>query len=390
MVPHVAHTIDQSGEYGVNVARTVFRISTAASRTMTSNFAKASYAIGLAYSEAAILLADTHWKEATPILAKAGIVACAVGLLADMWKDLPMPLFTEAMAATIFITIPAMVFAKHPPALGDVPSSVVPRVAHTTHQSGEYGVNVARTVFRVSTVASRIATSNFAKASYAIGLAHSGAAILLADTHWKAATPILAKAGIVACAVELLADMGKDLPLPFSATGRVNDNGDPPALGDVPISVVPRVAHTADRSGEYGVNVGRAVISVSVAASRTTTSNFAKASYAIGLADSGATIFLADTHWKAATPFWQRLALLLVQCVNNNGDPPALGDAPSSVIPRIAHTTDRSGEYGVNVARTVFRVSAAASRTTTSNFAKASYAIGLADSGAAILLADTH
>ncbi|CAL5430779.1 unnamed protein product [Camellia sinensis] len=187
----------------------VVRVSAAASRTTTSNFAKASYAIGLADCEAAIILADTHWKAVTPILAKAGIVACAVGLFVDMDKDLPLLLFMGAMAATIFIIIAAMVFAKHPPAPGDVPSSVVPRVAHTADRSSEYGVNVARTIFRVS------ATSNFAKASYAIGLVNSGAAILLADTHWKAATPIPTKAGIVACAIGVLADMRKDLPLPL-------------------------------------------------------------------------------------------------------------------------------------------------------------------------------
>ncbi|CAL5428670.1 unnamed protein product [Camellia sinensis] len=75
MVPHVAHTANRSSEYGVNVARAVFRVSATASHTTTSNFAKASYAIGLGDSGAAILLADTHWKAATPILAKAGIVA---------------------------------------------------------------------------------------------------------------------------------------------------------------------------------------------------------------------------------------------------------------------------------------------------------------------------
>ncbi|CAL5396327.1 unnamed protein product [Camellia sinensis] len=103
-----------------------------------------------------------------------------------------------------------------PPAPGDVPSSVVPRVAHIADRSSEYGVNVARTVFRVSAAASCTTTSSFAKASYAIGLADSGVAILLADTHWKAATPILAKAGFVACAVGVLADMVKDLPCPCS------------------------------------------------------------------------------------------------------------------------------------------------------------------------------
>ncbi|KAL7181305.1 hypothetical protein ACSBR1_040227 [Camellia fascicularis] len=67
-----------------------------ATRTTTSNFAKASYAIGLADSGAAILLVDAHWKAATHILAKTGIVACAVGVLADMEKDLPLPLFMGA------------------------------------------------------------------------------------------------------------------------------------------------------------------------------------------------------------------------------------------------------------------------------------------------------
>ncbi|KAL7163592.1 hypothetical protein ACSBR2_039663 [Camellia fascicularis] len=93
----------------------------------------------------------------------------------------------------------------------------------------------------------------------------------------------------------------------------VNNNGDPLAPGDVTSSVVPRVAHTADRSGEYGVNVARTVLRVSTATSRTMTSNFAKASYAIGLADSGSAILLADTIGKQQPPFWQRLTLLLVQ-----------------------------------------------------------------------------
>ncbi|CAL5428668.1 unnamed protein product [Camellia sinensis] len=198
----------------------VVRVSAAASRTTTSNFAKASYAIGLADCEAAILLADTHWKAATLILAKAGIVACAVGLFADMEKDLPLLLFMGAMAATIFIIITAMATGRvnnngDPTAPGDVPSSVVPRVAHIADRSSEYGVNVARTIFRVSAAAGHTTTSNFAKASYAIGLVDSGATILLADTHWKAATPILTKAGIVACVIGVLADMRMDLPLPL-------------------------------------------------------------------------------------------------------------------------------------------------------------------------------
>ncbi|CAL5374159.1 unnamed protein product [Camellia sinensis] len=113
VVPRVAHTADRLGEYGVNVARTVFRVFVAAaSCTTKSNLAKASYAIGLANSRAANLLAGTHWKATTPILAKAGIVAYAVGVLTDMGKDLPPPLLLGAMTAAVFIIIAAMVFAE--------------------------------------------------------------------------------------------------------------------------------------------------------------------------------------------------------------------------------------------------------------------------------------
>ncbi|KAI8021444.1 hypothetical protein LOK49_LG03G00527 [Camellia lanceoleosa] len=53
------------------------------------------------------------------------------------------------------------------------------------------------TSFQVATTAYGTATSKFAQASHTTSLATSMAVFLLADTNWKAATPILTKAGSV-------------------------------------------------------------------------------------------------------------------------------------------------------------------------------------------------
>ncbi|CAL5399155.1 unnamed protein product [Camellia sinensis] len=100
-----------------------------------------------------------------------------------------------------------------PSALGDVRSSVVHHVDHTTAGSGVSRPNVAMTSIQLAAAACGAAKSEFARAFHTASLTTSMAARLLDDTKWKAATPILTKAGNVVCGVGVLADLGKDLPL---------------------------------------------------------------------------------------------------------------------------------------------------------------------------------
>lgn len=113
-VVHVDHTAAGSGVYGANVAMTSFQVATAAYGTATSKFAQAFHTSSLTMNMAAFVLDDTKWKAATPILTKAGSVVCGVGVLADIGKDLPLPLFLVAISTALLIIIVAILCAKRP------------------------------------------------------------------------------------------------------------------------------------------------------------------------------------------------------------------------------------------------------------------------------------
>ncbi|KAL7260845.1 hypothetical protein ACSBR1_006499 [Camellia fascicularis] len=114
VVHHVNHTAAGSGVYGANVAMTGFQVATAAYGTATSKFAQALHTSSLTINMAAFVLDDTKWKAATPILTKAGSVVCGVGVLADIGKDLPLPLFLVAISTALLIIIVAILCAKRP------------------------------------------------------------------------------------------------------------------------------------------------------------------------------------------------------------------------------------------------------------------------------------